>query len=127
MRLLCLTAILAAVTACASATSGNSGADRGDALSREQIGATRAPNAYDAVARLRPRWLMARSASTLQADGNPVLVYVDGHRMGQVQELRSLPIENISEIRYVDARDATTRYGTGHANGVIEVTTLRRR
>lgn len=126
MRFLCLTAILAAGTACASATSGASGADRGDALVREQIAATGAPNAYDAVARLRPRWLMARSQSTLQAGGNPVLVYVDGHRMGEVQELRNLPIENISEIRYVDARDATTRYGTGHASGVIEITTLRR-
>lgn len=127
MRVLWLTVILAAGTACATATGGGASGSGGPgaALTREQLVATGAPNAYDAVARLRPRWLMARSPATLQGEGSPVWVYVDGQRMGQLQELRNLPIESISEIRFVDARDATTRYGTGHASGVIEVTTVR--
>lgn len=100
MRVLWLTAILAAGTACATATGGGGSGSGGPggALTREQLVATGAPNAYDAVARLRPRWLMARSPATLQGEGNPVLVYVDGQRMGQLQELRNLPIEGVSEI-----------------------------
>lgn len=83
-------------------------------------------NAYDAVQRLRPRWLVERGPSTLNASGNPVVVYVDNHRLGNVDELRNLAIQLIAEIRYRDAADATTRYGTGHASGAIEVTTKRR-
>ena len=83
-------------------------------------------NAYEAVQRLRPRWLIERGPSTLASAGNPVVVYVDNQRLGNVDELRNLAIQLIAEIRYRDASDATTRYGTGHASGAIEVTTKRR-
>lgn len=128
MRNLLIAAILAAGTACAAGTSGGSdtgSGGRGDALTQAQLAATGGSNAYDAVARLRPRWLMARAPNTLQPEGNPVLVYVDGQRMGGVEQLRAFPVESISQIVFVSASDATTRYGTGHASGVIEVTTKR--
>jgi hypothetical protein len=83
-------------------------------------------NGYEAVQRLRPRWLIERGPTTLNVGGNPVVVYVDNQRMGGVDELRNLAIPVIEQIRYLDASAATTRYGTGHANGAIEVTTKRR-
>jgi hypothetical protein len=87
---------------------------------------TRADNAYDLISALRPQWLRTRGNTTLVPgvdDG--VALYVDGTRRGSVEELRSVPVEHLTELRYVSAGDATTRYGTGHAQGAIEVSTRR--
>jgi hypothetical protein len=42
-----------------------------------------------------------------------------------VEALRDISVEQIRELRFIDAKDATTRYGTGHTSGVIEVYTKR--
>jgi hypothetical protein len=42
-------------------------------------------------------------------------------RHGDIQSLRSILIEEIAEVRFISASDATTRWGTGHAGGVIQV------
>jgi hypothetical protein len=52
---------------------------------------------------------------------SPPLVYMHNQRYGGVEWLRIFQSDNIAEIRYVNARDATTRWGTGHSGGVIEV------
>jgi hypothetical protein len=124
-----LTAAWLIAAACASAGYGGGGGSGGRAsnvLTAEELAAQPTNNLYDAVARLRPRWLVERGPGTLGAGGNPVVVYVDNQRMGGTQELRNLAIEIVQEVRYRDASDATTRYGTGHAGGVIEVITKRR-
>jgi hypothetical protein len=33
--------------------------------------------------------------------------------------------DRVKEVRFLNARDATTRYGTGHPIGAIEITTRR--
>jgi hypothetical protein len=49
------------------------------------------------------------------------LVYVDGVRSGDFSYLESLRIEEVERVRFINARDATTRWGTGHPGGAIEV------
>jgi hypothetical protein len=49
------------------------------------------------------------------------LVYVNGVRYGEPQTLRNLRVQEVEEIRFISATDATTRWGTGHTGGVIEV------
>jgi hypothetical protein len=39
--------------------------------------------------------------------------------------LHQMRIEEVQELRFVDAREATFRWGTGFANGVIEVISRR--
>jgi hypothetical protein len=51
-----------------------------------------------------------------------VMVYVDGTKMGGVQELKRIPAQDVREIRFLSASDAQQRYGTGHAAGAIQVT-----
>jgi hypothetical protein len=51
-----------------------------------------------------------------------ILVYMDNVRLGGVDVLRRIEPGQVQEIRYVNARDAMTRYGTGHGGGVIEAT-----
>ena len=75
-------------------------------------------SAYDAVQRLRPRWLQLRGGTDI-----PPVVFLDGSNMGGPETLRTIQASSVREMRYRDGRDATTRYGTGYGGGVIEVTT----
>jgi hypothetical protein len=50
---------------------------------------------------------------------------VDGIRFGTAESLQRVRVIEVEFVRYLNARDATTRYGTGHAGGVIAVTTKR--
>ena len=74
-----------------------------------------AGDAFEAVQRLRPRWLRPR-----MGESTP-LVYMRNQQYGGIEWLRNFRCENVYEIRYVNARDATTRWGMGHSAAVIEV------
>jgi hypothetical protein len=81
--------------------------------------ATNTGSVYDAIRRLRPAWLRARTA--VGGDAILPVVYLDGVRGGDLSYLQSIGIEEVERVRFVNARDATTRWGTGHAGGAIEV------
>jgi outer membrane cobalamin receptor len=125
LRLACLALFLVLVPACAS--SGDSESRRSsDVITRDDVVETTAQDAWDVVNRLQPRWLQSRGRVSIQSEraGEPV-VYVDGIRFGGVTSLRQIHVDAIEEIRRISAADATTRFGTGHAGGVIMVTTRR--
>jgi len=66
---------------------------------------------------LRPR--------TGTPNAQSVMLYLDGVRMNDLSGMSTIPAERIQDIRFINARDATTRWGTGHDSGVILVTTKR--
>lgn len=77
---------------------------------------------YDAIQRLRPGWLAPRAATSVSNGAGPLpAVLVGNAPRRDVEILRSIPVGDVAELRYVNARDATTRYGTGYVNGLIEV------
>jgi hypothetical protein len=53
------------------------------------------------------------------ADGRSV--YVEGTRLGNLAELRTLSTDDIETIRLVDAATATSRWGTGNSRGALLV------
>lgn len=111
-----------ALTACASGSSGSSAGSRGgdrNLITAEELANVGASNAYDAIVSLRGRWLRARSGSASDLPAT----FVDGSHRGDYQALGSISLVNVQEIRYLDARDATTLYGTGYPGGVINVIT----
>ena len=55
----------------------------------------------------------------------PIIIYMDDVRLGEPSSLTNIPASRVKEIRFMNARDATTRYGTGHSSGVILVLTKR--
>lgn len=114
---LSLILLLAACGATAGPRRGNS-----DVLSREEILASTASTAYELIAQLRPQFLRSRGALSMQ-DPRPVypIVYVNEMRHGGLETLRAILVREISEVRFISAADATTRWGTGHAGGVIQV------
>lgn len=92
-------------------------------ITREELLATNAPDAYQAVERLHPDWLRGRGLTSLTGTAPKVLVYLDGQRLGDVAMLTRFTLNGIKEIRFHNASDATQRWGTGHSAGVIEVLT----
>ncbi len=103
-------------------------------ITQEEIAKSGASNAYDLIKTLRPEWLRARGISTGMPDpsgggvsdpGAGIQVYVDGVRVGGLDQLENFGAERIQELRYLSANDATQKYGTGHTQGAIEVTTKR--
>src|SRR5687768_6358671 len=93
----------------------------GDQLRQVDVG-----NVYDALRRLRPQWLRARgSASMVSPRASEPIVYVSGIRRGELRTLQNVNIDQVLRVEFIDARDATTRFGTGHAGGVITVDVTR--
>ncbi|HEX2168370.1 MAG TPA: hypothetical protein VHG09_14140 [Longimicrobiales bacterium] len=93
-----------------------------DVLTRAEIQASRAPNAYELLQQLRPQFLRSRGALNVSdAAAGYAVVYVNDVHHGDLDSLRAIRIGEIEEIRYIGATDATTRWGTGHTGGVIQV------
>jgi hypothetical protein len=74
-------------------------------------------SAFDAIAALRPMWLNKRGP-----DGE-VQVYVDENHVGGVEMLRSQRTASISIMRHLDGIQASARYGLGHDQGAILIST----
>ena len=130
-------ALGAALSACSKATNQSEAvtAPRSspNLITRDEIAATRLDNAYEAVQRLRPAFLRARTiaGSTQNAGGSTVVqdypvVYLDGLRKGGPDYLRTIPTREVAEIRYLSSTDATTRYGMNVPAGVIDVKLIGR-
>jgi hypothetical protein len=117
---------VAAILGCASGgtpgTAGTAAPRKGNLLTAAEIAAANADNttAYDAVARLRPNWLVARGVAT-QGPEYPV-VFVDGQQFGPPESLRGIQAYHVEEIRFYDITQAGARFGIkGGTGGVIEV------
>lgn len=98
-------------------------------ITETEIGSSQYQNALEVVSNLRPQMLIPRGAgsdaSGLGAASIPIIVYMDDVRLGEPSSLINIPATRVKEIRFLNARDATTRFGTGHSSGVILVTTKR--
>ena len=102
-----------------------------DIITNDQIVRSKATNAYDLIATIRPQMFTAHGAQTTRGQqpvtpgrqALPVLVYIDNVKVGFVAELKALGTLDVREIRYLSPRVATDRWGENHAGGVIFVTT----
>jgi hypothetical protein len=109
--------VLILLAACVSAgtqaarTSPSRSVDR-DVMTAAEIAESQATTAYQAIERLRPRFLLTR------ADLSPTmprLVYLNGMVLGGgLEELRAIAASDVQEIRFVRAIDAATEnFGGG--------------
>jgi len=113
--------LLCTLAACGT----TSGSSRGPAnlLTRTEIETSGAVTAYDLVRELRPQFLRSRGVLSMDdpSGGGYAVVYMDEAFRGDLDALRTIVVEDVVEIRYISPADATTRWGTGHAGGVIHV------
>jgi hypothetical protein len=101
-----------------------------EVLTRAQIDEAHATNAYEAVERLRSRWLRQRGTTQMPATGggpqfreNPIAVYLDDQRLGTLEALRTIEVAAIRYIRFFPPVEAAARWGFNHGGGVIFVST----
>ncbi len=116
-----LALLVGGVASCATGGGADSSGQRGgsrDLISSEDLRALPPMNALQAVRRLRGRWLQVRNS------GAPS-VHVDGRFSGTLLVLENFPVQEVEQMQYRNARDATTLYGTNYPAGVIELTTRR--
>ena len=140
--------VLVAAAACATPSGGSSGAspDGGAATTaRAHRGATapitqdelRDPaiaseNVLDAIRALRPAFFNSRNASLdpdnpgLNRKGESILASIDGAGLTQLSALRSIPVSQVMEIRYLSSTDAAQRFGTTSTGGPVILVTTRR-
>lgn len=126
IRLVALVPLACVLWAVGCASSGGGGTDGGsrDVITRAEIAQSGLMNTYEVIRQLRPAFLQRRRARSIEGDAiQTAVVYVDGAYRGELRELELIPAAEVQEIRYLDATDATMRYGTGHSGGAILVTT----
>jgi hypothetical protein len=116
---------LAVGGACASRTASPAAGAGGRAvITRAELLENSDRNAFEAVRRLRPSWLRYRGQSVLTGPEREGLrIYLNGAYYGDAQALSNLQVIDVEEMRFLDAREATLRYGTGHTVGAIVVST----
>ena len=97
-----------------------------DFIMRDEIdesGSSR--TAWDLVNSIRPQWLFTRGISTLsQAVGaETIIIYMDNARLGTPDSMRGIPLGNVQYLQFFSAPEATLRWGGGHLQGAILIST----
>ncbi|HUG41658.1 MAG TPA: hypothetical protein VMM12_14310 [Longimicrobiales bacterium] len=111
----------------------------GSYLSMEEILSANVGSAYDLIYNARMHWLITRGANsvaeiahgeshgdfvvTVTPGRDKIIVYMDDVRIGGVQDMHEIPADLLTSARFLNAREATLRFGGGHAHGVILLST----
>ncbi len=115
--------LVAALVACASGSSQGGGPNPGsNVLTRAELDEAGVSNAYQAVERLRPRWLTVRSGPRSFNVETEVVVFQDRMLLGNADALERIGIDGIYEIRYMDGATASASLpglGGRHVDGAI--------
>ena len=122
MRITALVGLVAAAFLGCSPPSTAKATRNSNVITKEEIAASRATNAYDAVSRLRPNFLHFHGQTTISgSDTGYPKVYLDRILFGDLSSLRTLDVNGIREIRYYNGAEASNRFGLGNVSGAIEV------
>jgi hypothetical protein len=99
---------------------------RREVLTAGEIVAARVTDVYQAVAQLRPEFLNRRSIEPLPPGRQPAIaVYLNDMPIGGEEALRSIPLDEVRQIRYMTRTQAEFRWGRVHPRGAIVVQTAR--
>jgi len=107
---------------CASAPAGTP-RPNSSIIQREQLQELSSSTAYEIVQRIHPQWLIPRGQTSFNNPrSNEVVVYLGRNRLGGPSELRGFIGSQLETIQHLDARQANTRFGSGHVGGAIILT-----
>ena len=95
-------------------------------ITAEEIERAHVNNAFEAVQLLRPRWLRVREVLSLPGSGEgdnmqmqQIHVYIDERDKGDVEFLRTIPVETIYTLRYMSTNEVGARYGPSSGPGIV--------
>lgn len=102
---LIVTALLFLLTGCASTSEQGSTNRRSDVITLEELQEVKVNNLYEAIQRLRPRWLQARSQQSFNTPSQ-IVVYQNQTNLGGFEALRSLGTDAAHSIQFMDGPTA---------------------
>lgn len=122
-RALLVLGLVLGLGACASSGAGTARRGSSNRLVAADFEEYASQDILTVIQRMRPTWLRVRGGGTAQ--GKAVIqVFVDGMQQnGGPDVLRGIRASSVEEVSFMNASDATTRYGTNMAGGAIEVKT----
>jgi hypothetical protein len=137
-------AIFATLAACATSGATTGLRSQPDQITAAEITASGTTNAWDLISRVRPNWLRQRGTASIGgsysttgdtvgrspmsangANNQVIVVYLDGHRYGDISTLRTLSTSGLKSLRWLDASSAAatlTDVGSDPIAGAIVVT-----
>ncbi len=94
-------------------------------ITADEIDSVHAFNAYDAIYKLRRRFLDGRGRMSLDPKAPPSLpnVYVDNQFYGDLSTLRGIAANSIETITFYQGPEAQYKFGRGNMAGVIGIIT----
>lgn len=110
------------LTSASQSNSAGSAQRTSDVITAEELAApaVRSGDALEAVRRLRPRFLASRGSGSIRVrNAGTVQVSLDGGPLQSASYLSRLRAGEIAEIRFLNATDATQRFGTAAASGSV--------
>jgi hypothetical protein len=123
-RASCLLALFS-IIACGSARSATrSPGGQRNLLSTDEMLAAGYADAFTTVQTLRPQWLRHRGATSINLPES-IKVYLDGSLLGGPESMAQITVRSIATIQYLDALEATNRWGLDHGLGAILISTRR--
>jgi hypothetical protein len=119
-------ALLLLLTACSANPEGTGVRRSGstDVILQEEIAAVDRSTAYETIEYLRPQWLRTRSDQSALRPGG-IVVYLNETRFGDVNSLRQIAARDIQRMERFNTTAASQRWGPGHSEGVILISTRR--
>ena len=120
---LVLAVALPVMVACASSSGFETPRSSYSIITRAELAEINVRNAYEAIERLRPRWLVVRGGRSFSTT-TQVAVFQDDMFLGNLDALERMGTEGIYTIRYVDGPTAqATLSGISdvHIQGAIVV------
>jgi hypothetical protein len=116
--------LLTAAIGCHGANTWSAPVPSRNVLTRVEIEDSHANSAWDAVVKLRANFLTSRGANSLLLKVNKEpTVFLDDVEYGDLGTLKNIPASSVAEIRFIEGWNAETKFGPGHAAGVIDVFT----
>jgi len=96
-------------------------------ITEDEVVGSMATTAYELIHNLRPNFLTYRGETSFdRRTSRPYPnVYVDEQAFGTISVLYNIPASDISSVRLYRSWEATTKFGTGNAGGVIAISTKR--
>ena len=123
-RWISLLAVLLLATACGEPAGGPAPRDRSVISEAELSALPGGMNAYEAVQRLRPFWLVVRAERSFNASLAEILAYQGDMRLGNAESLKNIRASEVLRLEYLDASQAVARLpgiGNSRPAGAIVV------
>ncbi len=121
----------------ATASTGRGPKPSATLITADEIAHVNVLNGYEVVEKLRPAMLSQRQIASAHGQGGmakdapaikgtdvasgQVVVYMDGTRLGDIEQLRGITASSIATLRYYSASEAQVKWGSNHPAGAIEV------